>query len=190
MPEQSPPFAPAIQASAWLHAEQPIALDDLRGRVVLLHFFQMLCPACVSHGLPQASRVLRMFERADLAVIGVHSVFEHHAVMTPSALRAFVHEYRLEFPVAIDQSDADDPIPLTMRAYGLQGTPSLVLLDREGRVRLNHFGLLDDLALGAALGQLIASASPPGTPDRSVPAVPDATGCSQDACVAPGPTPQ
>ena len=190
MPEEPTPFAPAIQASAWLHAEQPIALDDLRGRVVLLHFFQMLCPACVSHGLPQATRVSHMFERADLAVIGVHSVFEHHAVMTPAALRAFVHEYRLEFPVAIDQSDGANPIPLTMRAYGLQGTPSLVLLDRQGRVQLNHFGLLDDLALGAALGQLIARASPPGTPDRSVPAVPDAAGCSQDLCVVPGPNRQ
>ena len=190
MPEDPIAVAPAIEASAWLHAEQPIALDDLRGRVVLLHFFQMLCPACVAHGLPQATRVLHMFERADLAVIGVHSVFEHHAVMTPKALRAFVHEYRLEFPVAIDQSDGDGPIPMTMRAYGLRGTPSLVLLDREGRVRLNHFGLLDDLALGAALGQLISRASPPGTPDRSVLAMPGATGCSQDACVAPGPTRQ
>lgn len=186
MPDQSTLFAPAIEASAWLNAEQPIALDGLRGRVVLLHFFQMLCPACVSHGLPQANRVLQMFERADLAVIGLHSVFEHHAVMTPAALRAFVHEYRLEFPVAIDQSGGANPIPLTMQAYGLRGTPSLVLLDREGRVRLNHFGLLDDLALGAALGQLIAQTAPPGTPDRSEPAAPDATGCSQDVCVAPG----
>ena len=43
------------------------------------------------------------------------AVCEHHAVMTPAALRAFAHEYRLEFPVAIDQSDGADPIPLTIR---------------------------------------------------------------------------
>jgi hypothetical protein len=38
----------------------------------------------------------------------------------------------------------------------LRGTPSLVLLDRQGRVRLQHFGSIDDLALGATIGRLLA----------------------------------
>jgi hypothetical protein len=31
-----------------------------------------------------------------------------------------------------------------------------VLLDRQGRIRLQHFGSIDDMALGAAIGQLVA----------------------------------
>lgn len=147
-----------LQTSAWLNAPQPVTLDGLRGRVVVLHAFQMLCPGCVSHGLPQALRVHQLFPQEQVAVIGLHTVFEHHAVMGPEALRVFLHEYRITFPVGIDLADPGGHVPATMRAYGLRGTPSLVVFDRDGRVRLNHFGQIDDLQLGAVIGQLLAEA--------------------------------
>jgi len=149
-------IAPPLQVSEWLNTEAPITLDALRPRVVVLHAFQMLCPACVSHSLPQALRIREVFRCEDVAVIGLHTVFEHHAVMTPDALRAFVHENRLHFPIGIDQPAPHDPIPLTMQAYALQGTPSVILLDRRGRVRVNHFGHIEDLQMGALIGQLVA----------------------------------
>jgi len=148
--------APALQVSLWLNTPEPVSLAALRGRVVLLHAFQMLCPGCVTHGIPQAQRVHRLFPADDLAVIGLHTVFEHHEVMNAAALRVFLHEYRLAFPVGIDQPGGDNPIPLTMRSYGMRGTPSLVLIDRRGDLRLQHFGQIDDLQLGAAIGQLLA----------------------------------
>lgn len=89
-------------------------------------------------------------------MLGLHTVFEHHAVMTADALRVFADEYRLRFPIGIDEASPQDPIPLTMRAYGLRGTPSLLLFDRHGRLRVNHFGHLDDLRVGALIGQLEA----------------------------------
>jgi hypothetical protein len=94
-----------------------------------------------------------------VAVIGLHTVFEHHAAMTPVSLQAFLHEYRIAFPVGVDapSADARDPIPATMRAYGMQGTPSLVLIDRQGDLRRHTFGAEDDLALGAAIATLIAA---------------------------------
>ncbi|MFZ5538241.1 MAG: redoxin domain-containing protein [Pseudomonadota bacterium] len=147
--------APPIEAAAWLNTDAPIALDELRGRVVLLHAFQMLCPGCVLHGVPQAQRAAQL-ARDDLVVLGLHSVFEHHAAMTPAALAAFVHEFRLRFPIAIDAHRGGDPVPATMRAYALQGTPTALLVDRAGRVRLHRFGALDDLELGLALGALLA----------------------------------
>jgi hypothetical protein len=149
------PQAPELQIGQWLNTDVPLTLASLRGRVVLLHAFQMLCPACVSHGLPQARKTQQLFAARDVAVIGLHTVFEHHDVMTPAALEAFVHEYRYTFPIGIDKPSPGG-IPATMRRYQLQGTPSIVLLDRQGRIRLNHFGMLDDMALGAAIGQLLA----------------------------------
>lgn len=150
--------APPIEASVWLNTDAPIALDGLRGRVVLLHAFQMLCPGCVLHGVPQTQRVAQL-ARDDLVVLGLHSVFEHHDAMTPAALAAFVHEFRLRFPIAIDAHRGGDPVPATMRAYALQGTPTTLLIDRTGRVRLHRFGALDDLELGVALGGLLAEPS-------------------------------
>lgn len=160
MPNHSFPPAPEWQVAQWLNAEAPVTLPSLRGRVVVLHAFQMLCPACVTHALPQAKKTRQLFDAAEVAVIGLHTVFEHHEVMTPAALSAFVREYRYMFPIGIDTPVRGSSIPATMREYQLQGTPSTVLIDRQGRIRMSHFGILDDMALGAAIGQLAAEAAP------------------------------
>ena len=149
-------IAPPLDVNEWLNTPVPISLAAVRGRVVVLHAFQMLCPGCVSHGLPQTLRIREAFDPDDVAVLGLHTVFEHHAVMTPAALRVFAHEYRLVFPIGIDRPSAHDAVPCTMAAYGLRGTPSLLLIDRQGHLRLNHFGALDDLRVGALIAQLLA----------------------------------
>lgn len=151
------PVLPEWQVGTWLNTRTPITLESLRGRVVLVHTFQMLCPGCVAYGLPQAERVRQVFPDSELAVVGLHTVFEHHAVMTVEALRAFVHEYRWSFPIGVDQPDGHGGPSLTMARYGLRGTPSCLVLDRQGRVCLHHLGRIDDLALGGLLGRLIAS---------------------------------
>ncbi|WP_426167122.1 peroxiredoxin family protein [Pseudoduganella sp. R-34] len=139
-----------LDASAWLNGAAP-ATD---GKVVAVHAFQMLCPGCVAHGVPQAMKMQQVFP--ELVVIGLHSVFEHHDVMTPQALEVFIHEYRLPFPVAVDRPVPGSPVPATMQHYALRGTPSLLLFDREGRLRLNHFGSIDDMVLGGVIGRLLA----------------------------------
>lgn len=176
LPAASARPAPPLQLSQWLNTPAPLDLGALRGRVLALHAFQMLCPACVAHGLPQAARQHALFPADQFAVIGLHTVFEHHAVMQPlAALQAFVHEYRLAFPIAIDRPDpAGGAVPLSMQALGLRGTPSQLLLDRQGRIRFHHFGRADDLAVGALIGQLLAEPAPQ-TP-----------GCDEQGCALPG----
>ena len=144
------------QTTTWLNTPEPLDLTRLRGRVVFLHAFQMLCPGCVSHGIPQAQRVAEIFQAAPLTVVGLHTVFEHHAAMQLESLRAFVHEYRIRFPVGVDAPGTDgDPMPRTMRAYAMQGTPTAVLIDARGRLRKQMFGVHDDLLLGAEIGALL-----------------------------------
>lgn len=174
------PIAPAWRIAHWLNAASPLTLQALRGRVVVLHAFQMLCPACVSDGLPQAARIDRWFSRDTVCVVGLHTVFEHHAVMGLEALKAFVHEYRLQFPIGVDQPGLHGAVPQTMQAYGLQGTPSLILIDKAGRVRLSHFGRIDDLAVGAAIGQLSAEDGPPQAGPEA------ATGPQGSSAITPG----
>ena len=150
------PMAPEWQVEVWLNTRVPLELSQLRGRVVLLHAFQMLCPACVSHAVPQAERVHQEYAEHGVSVIGLHTVFEHHAAMMPVALEAFLHEYRVTHPVGVDVAVAGISIPATMRRYGMQGTPTLILIDRAGKLRLHELGRMDDLRLGMMLGQLLA----------------------------------
>src|SRR5690554_5843017 len=159
--EQQHPPAPPWQVSRWFNTDAPVDLSSLRGRVVVLEAFQMLCPGCVTHGLPQAARVHREFSPSDVAVIGLHTVFEHHAAMTPVSLQAFLYEYRIPFPVGIDTQGEKGGLPLTMRAYSMQGTPTLILIDRQGRLRQHHFGQVSDLTLGAQIAELVFEPAAP-----------------------------
>jgi hypothetical protein len=151
--------APDLAVSEWMNTSEPPTLRALRGQVVVIEAFQMLCPGCVANGLPQAQRVQAGFGR-DLVVLGLHTVFEHHAAMTPVSLEAFLHEYRISFPVGVDAHEPGNDIPTTMSRYALRGTPSLLLIDRAGVLRGNAFGQVDDLALGATLARLIDEPAP------------------------------
>lgn len=148
--------APDWTIETWLNTSEPLSLRALRGRVVLAAAFQMLCPGCVERLIPQLRQAHALFPRSDVAVIGLHTVFEHHEAMRPPSLKAFLHEYRLEFAVGVDQPGADDSgIPLTMRRYAMQGTPTYLLIDRQGRLRRQEFGHIPDLQLGAEIMALM-----------------------------------
>ena len=149
-------IAPELEVSAWLNTDVPLELAQLRGKVVVLHAFQMLCPGCVSHGIPQATLIQQNFSENDVQVIGLHSVFEHHDVMNLEALKAFVSEYRISFPIAVDMASATEVLPLTMKKYQMKGTPTLVIIDKQGQVRLNHFGRANDMLVGGIIGQLVS----------------------------------
>lgn len=147
--------APEWSISEWLNTSVPLDLAAQRGRVVVACAFQMLCPGCVSQAIPQLKAVHELFTPLRVTVVGLHTVFEHHEAMTPIALRAFLHEYRVRCPVGIDAAGTDGgPIPRTMARYRMQGTPTWLLIDRRGELRKQVFGHIPDLQLGAELMRL------------------------------------
>ena len=170
-PTQAAHPAPEFEVSAWLNAPGPVTLASLRGKVVAVYAFQMLCPGCVAQAIPQAQALVRQFARDELAVLGLHTVFEHHEAMNEGALRAFLHEYRIGFPVGIDRQAARGPVPGTMARYRMRGTPTLLLFDRAGVLRHSLFGHVPDLQAGALIGQLLAEPAP--------------AGCGGDGCLIP-----
>lgn len=149
--------APELQISDWLNTESPITLHGLLGKVVVIEAFQMLCPGCVLYGLPQAKEIAQTFANEEVAVLGLHSVFEHHDAMQKVSLNAFLHEFDIRFPIAIDaiSNQDSDPIPLTMRAYALRGTPSLIVIDQQGKIRINHLGKVSDMEITAVISKLL-----------------------------------
>ena len=156
----NPEKPPRWEITQWLNTPVPLSLAALAGKVVVLHAFQMLCKGCVQDALPQAQRLHERFSPNDVAVIGVHTVFEHKDVMTPKALAAFVHEFGWSFPIGIDAPHEDEAavegrLPRTMDAYEMQGTPTLLIFDRKGRLRRHYFGKPDDIMLGAEIMAMV-----------------------------------
>ena len=150
----TPIHAPELLVQSWFNTDRPMLVSGLRGRVVVLVAFQVLCPISVAGAVPQAQRIFETFEPKDVAVIGLHATFEHHDAFSAAMLKAFIQEYRLKFPIALDLPNPSSPIPHTMERYKMRGTPSLVLIDRHGLVRKHAFGGVDDLRIGAEIGAL------------------------------------
>jgi peroxiredoxin len=153
---ERPVAAPELDVIEWINSD-PVTLAELHGRVVVLEAFQMLCPGCVHHSIPQAKRIVETFPDDEVVVLGLHTVFEHHDAMTPVSLRAFAVENRLRFPIAVDRHEDGMPEPVTFSRYHMQGTPTTVLIDRSGRIRDRAFGSIPDLTIGARIATLVAA---------------------------------
>ncbi len=153
-----------LSVSQWFNTDSAITLEQLKGRVVVVSAFQMLCPGCVMHSIPQLKKLHDLSKNLPLTVIGLHTVFEHHQAMQPHALAAFIHEYRLNFPVGVAAYAGNNLMPKTMADWQMQGTPSTFVFGANGDLCLHQFGHIDDLPLGIFIGQLLAAATTPTNP--------------------------
>ena len=94
-----------LNIDQWVNGD-PNYLNEIQGQPVLLHFFQMLCPACVVQSLPLMQALWDRRSQHGMKILVIHSVFEHHEHMNALALKAFLSEFRYTFPVAIDAAGA------------------------------------------------------------------------------------
>jgi peroxiredoxin len=108
------------------------ALDQLRGRPVLVAFWSLSCPPCLEE-VPDLARLYLETQPKNLALIAVAAPYD-----PPVRVRAFVETNAIPYAVALD-SDA-----LVARAFdGVPYLPAAFLIDPEGRIVLRHTGRLD-----------------------------------------------
>jgi hypothetical protein len=153
----NPELPPELETARWFNVDDPLTLKGLKGKVVVVAAFQLRCPGSVRHGLPQAARLAQAFSPDEVAVIGLHTVFEDHDKQDPDALEAFIDECELPFPIAVDKANGNG-LPRTMEAYEIRGTPTVLIFDRQGRLRRHYLGQVDDVRLGAEIMALAIEA--------------------------------
>jgi peroxiredoxin len=129
--------APPFQVSQWFNSE-PLALEDLRGKVVFVRWFMgPSCPFC-SATAPTLRALHADYAAKGLAVIGMY----HHKEETPldpKQVGGWAKHYGYTFPVAIDKDW------LTLDKWWLAGhersfTSVSFLLDKTGVIRRVHLG--------------------------------------------------
>lgn len=152
-----PESPPELEAAAWFNADTPPTLKSLKGKVVVLAAFQQHCPGSLKHGLPQAARLAGAFSDDEVAVIGLNTPFEHTDKQDKAALESFIEKNELAFPIALDKTNGGS-LPKTMEAYEIQGTPTVLVFDRQGRLRRHYLGQVDDIRLGAEVMALAIEA--------------------------------
>lgn len=134
----------------WVNSK-PLALSQLKGKVVLIDFWTYTCINCI-RSLPYVQGWYSQYQKDGLVVIGVEAPeFSYEKI--PSNVAAAVKQDGLTYPVAIDGNLA------TWNAYQNQYWPAEYLIDRSGNVRREAFGEGDYAQTEQAIRGLLSEGS-------------------------------
>ncbi len=144
--------APELRPEFWIDGagrRTQFSLIAQRGRWVHLKFWQAWCPGCHAHGFPALQTLATAFKRESRVVnVAVQTVFEGHSWNGPEKLREMQKRYRLDIVMGHDSGRRNaNGMPEAMSAYRTGGTPWHVLVDPEGIVVHDGFGIDPDRAI-------------------------------------------
>jgi peroxiredoxin len=197
--------APNFAVSDWIQGA-PTNFDQEKDHIVLVEVFQVNCPGCFMHALPEAINIYNKYKDEGVRVIGIATAFEDYDKNTLDNLKMLVEtgevvgetksalsmygqlqagnklHYKIPFPLAMDKLTKIDgkvsdekimqfiygQIPEfdsqseeyrkqiiqrvrdymktkeysaeTFEKFALQGTPSMIIVDRKGILRDVSFG--------------------------------------------------
>lgn len=128
-------IAPELrEVTAWINSE-PLTLEQLQGKVVVVHFWAFGCINCIRN-LPHYQGWYEKFDRKGLVIIGLQTP-ETEAERSLENLKRQVTERNIEYPVAFDSASEN------WKAWGNDMWPSVYLIDKKGRVRNWWYGELN-----------------------------------------------
>jgi thiol-disulfide isomerase/thioredoxin len=142
--------APRWGVTEWTNLPEgtkKLDVDDFAGKVVVLFCFQSWCPGCHSRGFPTLKALVKRFAGDDdVAFVAVQTVFEGFAQNTAEKAWATAKKYKLDIPFG--HSGTAKARPAIMKSYRTRGTPWMIVIDREGKVRFSDFHIQTDQAIG------------------------------------------
>lgn len=158
----APPLDGAVE---WLNS-QPLTMEQLRGKVVLVDFWTYSCINCI-RTIPYVRAWAEKYKDQGLVVIGVHApefAFEKKIDNVKKA----IGDFKIGYPVAIDN---DYKI---WRAFDNSYWPAHYLIDAKGQIREHHFGEGNYHQTEQAIQDLLREAG--SEMAESAPVTPDAKG--------------
>ena len=160
-----PVLAPAPEFAGlgpW-HNSQPLTLQGLKGKVVLVDFWTYSCINCI-RTLPYIESLWEKYKAQPFVLLGVHTpefTFEHVEKNVSDAIK----EHGLTYPVAQDNDFS------TWNAFQNQYWPAKYLIDAKGNIRYVHFGEggyeETDQAVASLLKEMGITAQGPAIVDKS-----------------------
>jgi cytochrome c biogenesis protein CcmG, thiol:disulfide interchange protein DsbE len=125
---------------------KPVALEGLRGQVVVLNFWASWChPACYEEA-PVLEAGWQAHRDRGLVVLGVNIQDREDAA------RRFIEQFKLTFP------NASDPQGRVSIDYGVYGVPETFVIDRRGVIRAKHVGAVTERVLRQHVEPLLQEA--------------------------------
>lgn len=115
----------------WLNTANPLKLENLRGRIVVLDFWTLCCINCI-HTLPDLAKLEAKYPGM-LVVIGIHSPKFEHEKKT-EAVRQAILKYQVKHPVI---NDADHKL---WKRFRVNHWPTLIVIDPDGNITARGSG--------------------------------------------------
>ncbi len=101
------------------------AINEQRGRWVILNFWATWCPPCRAE-LPELSDFYRVMEEEEVRFLGINLTTSEK---NPSDIPGFIIEHNIDFPVLLDSSGS------VSRLYSIQSIPTTIIIDPGGIIR-------------------------------------------------------
>ncbi len=128
----NPYQAPEIQnIQNWINSD-PLTLEKLKGKVVLIDFWTYSCINC-KRTQPYLNAWHDKYSDDGLVILGIHAP-EFAFEKVPKNVEDAVKEAKIKYPVGLDNDFS------TWRAYDNKFWPAKYLIDKNGKVRYTHFG--------------------------------------------------
>ena len=115
-----------VDTSEWINSS-PLRLEELRGKVVVVHFYACGCINCI-HNYPWYHQWHDAFKDKGVVLIGVHSP-ETASERESANVRRKAAEEKFAFPILIDGKSEN------WNAWGNSMWPSVYLIDKRGYLR-------------------------------------------------------
>jgi thiol-disulfide isomerase/thioredoxin len=135
----------------WLNST-PLSFRMLRGRVVLVDFWDYTCINCI-RTLPYVQAWHERYRDKGLTVIGVHTP-EFTFAQYESNVERGIREFGLTYPVVVDSNRE------IWKAFANRYWPTKYLLDKDGYLRYGHFGEGNYLECEQAIQELLREVDP------------------------------
>ena len=110
---------PALQVEGWMNSE-PLSLDKLKGKVVVLDFWATWCGPCI-RSIPKTNKMMEKYGDK-VVIIGICHP------RGSDKMAAVAKKHGIKFPIAIDPGEKTDV------SYKVNGYPDYFIIDQTGKL--------------------------------------------------------
>jgi thiol-disulfide isomerase/thioredoxin len=143
---------PHFGRGVWRNTVYPLTRESLRGRVVLVDFWDFSCVNCV-RSLPYLRAWHERYHDLGLTVIGVHTP-EFRFGLARGVVDNAIERYGLRYPILLDNDEE------TWERYANKAWPTRYLIDARGYIRLRRQGEGHYQEIEAAIQALLHDRDP------------------------------